>query len=209
MNYKEFFKFGDAIAIVDLETTGFMWEQRKFKNRKWEGFAPQIVSIGAVMVRKGEMAEEFYATVNPGSEHLGDSRIDQALQINKLTRDELISSESAEAVAEKYRQWRAKNKPHRQIAHNMAGFDGLFLRKSPWSCHPARLFDCMPHAAMFLNRIGALPADKDDRVTLETWAAWRAGYARDISWRRDAHNAIEDARTTAICYIETQKILIG
>lgn len=145
------------IIICDTETTHYRPE------------LAHVVEIGAVVLdlKTGEFGESFESLANPGIRHL--LHADEALSVNGLTREEILSAPKDIDVAQQFRDWLEKHS-YPLVGYNSNYYDSLVLSKAPWGIP----MDSWDHDMdVMLLAYGAMK--EQDPCPLE-WMAWKEEY---------------------------------
>jgi len=176
------------IIVVDTETTGLGAQQYR---------KDAIVQVGAVVVRDGNIIDEYNSCCWPGEEYFLDGRADYALEINSLSYDQLLMYPTDIVVADLFRNWISKYLPARITAFNVA-FDKAFLDQKPWNLYDIEGLGwgkcIMLHAAEYLGEMG------ENYITWSGSWKWpkleKACRVLDVDLI-NAHDAAGDARAAA------------
>jgi len=199
--------FGETrpYAIVDTESSGIPNELKNYQSKYWEGFVPRTLSVGAVgMSPGGDIGKSFYRVVRVPESHLKDKRTRRALEINGMSKADILNGDPVEVVAEEFRHYLREEVEARTIwAHNME-FDGWFLSRKPWSL-PGRAFRCtMVEGLRLLQEEGAV-SKFDTRLSQATLIAYcHAKYGVDAWEGAKPHHALSDAMALARCIAASQ-----
>lgn len=132
------------IVVVDTETTGLGHNARPPR-------PDGVVQVGyAWRTPRGKIVR-WDAVCNPGKSYLSGGRADQALWVNKLRLDDILSAPSAKAVAAELRDHldsiREASGRELEIRSYNRSFDEPFLSARPWSV-PSELWGpCLMQAA--------------------------------------------------------------
>ena len=116
--------------VIDTETTGLGLFGRT-------GPRPDgVVQVGIAWRRPSRQIQVWERICNPGAEFLEGGRADEALQINGLTREQVLSAPVVKSVAkelrEKLAQIRRRYGRFQLLAFNVE-FDKSFLVAQPWN----------------------------------------------------------------------------
>ncbi len=188
----------EPIIVLDTETSGLDPLQ-----------GAHVLTIGAVMVHRGQIiGDGYYGLGNPGDEAMRWAS-PKALEINKLTRDEISAAPPTDDIANAFHAW---NDGFCQLvtAYNVA-FDSKFLKRYPWKITPEDRelfwpFCIMLRATDHLSAKGVVP--KHEYYGRAKWvklAQSAAHYGIDWDTVGMAHNALADAKMAALVLIELEK----
>ena len=166
-------------VVFDTETTGFN-----------AGGADQMIEIGAVKIKDGEIIDTFDELIDPGR-HIPD----RITELTCITDEMVKGKDNEETVTRKFLEWTGDNP---MVAHN-AKFDISFIEM-----------------AMKKYNLGTFKNTVID--TLELSRTLDQGFARhglsalvkryNVPWEEDAHHRADyDARGTALVYHKMMKKL--
>ena len=169
----------NTYVVFDTETTGFN-----------AGGADQMIEIGAVKIKDGEIIDRFDQLIDP-KRHIPD----KITELTCITDDMVRGKKSEEEVTKMFLEWTG-NLP--MVAHN-AKFDISFIEM-----------------AMYKYNLGEFKNTVID--TLELSRALDQGYSRhslsalvkryDVPWEEDAHHRADyDAEGTAFVFSKMLKKL--
>lgn len=173
--------------IPDIETTG-----RRTYNSK-------IVEVAAVVLDQDFAEIERWGTlVNPGPESLALAQR-KAMEVNKLTPDDLKDAPSTEIAAAGFQELLERHKEATLHAFNNE-FDSWFLNRPPWSVPLKRWGECIMLAAMEpMEDDGVLGLRYNGEVKYPNLQEAIAYFKLKSE---TSHRAIGDARAAADVYIE-------
>lgn len=132
------------VLVVDTETTGLGHHDRPPR-------ADGIVQVGyAWRSAKGKVLR-WHATCNPGEAYLRGGRAAEALRINGLRLDEILSAPPVRTIAGEFRERLDEietqtDRPLEIRSYNRS-FDEPFLRAAPWRIPSHRWGPCLMLAA--------------------------------------------------------------
>ncbi len=163
---------GSTYVVFDTETTGFN-----------AGGADQMIEIGAVKLKDGQIIDSFDELIDPGR-HIPD----RITELTCITDEMVKGKDNEEAVTKRFLQWAGDNP---MVAHN-AKFDISFIEM-----------------AMKKYNLGTFKNTVID--TLELSRTLDQGFARhglsalvkryNVPWEEDAHHRADyDAKGTALVY---------
>ena len=178
---KDYALQGTTFVVFDTETTGFN-----------AGGADQMIEIGAVKLKDGEIIDRFDELIDPGR-HIPD----KITELTLITDEMVKGKDDEETVTKKFLEW-AGDLP--MVAHN-AKFDISFIER-----------------AMKKYNLGEFTNTVID--TLELSRALDQGFARhnlsalvkryNVPWDEDAHHRADyDAEGTALVYHHMMEKMIG
>ena len=176
--------------IPDIETTG----KRTYNSK--------IVEVAAIVINEKFAEIERWGTlVNPGPEALALAQ-PKAMEVNKLTVDDLKDAPSTEEAA-KGLQALLDRHPEATLHAFNNEFDSWFLARPPWNVSLERWGECIMLAAK-------KPMEEDGVLELR--------YNREVKYpnlreavayfnlnSETSHRAIGDARAAADVFIEIQR----
>lgn len=122
-------------VYIDTETTGL----------RPGGYAKVIEVAAGIYGENWEEISVFSSLANPGREFLGPG-IDQALDINGITREEILEAPPLVEVAQEFRIWLTSARDAAYHSYNRA-FDSGHLEVEPWNIPLAAWGECVMLAA--------------------------------------------------------------
>lgn len=166
-------------VVFDTETTGFN-----------AGGADQMIEIGAVKIKNGEITDRFDELIDPGR-HIPD----KITELTQITDEMVVGKDNEEEVTKRFLEWTGSAP---MVAHN-AKFDISFIEM-----------------AMKKYNLGEFKNTVID--TLELSRTLDQGFARhglsalvkryDVPWEEDAHHRADyDAEGTALVFAKMLKKL--
>lgn len=145
-----------------------------------------IVEVGAVdFFEDGRRYRGFGSLIQPPAEILEDPRIDKALEINYITREELRKAPSIDEVVWRLKQWMEQNIYDEQVIDHCYNndFDMKFLCRPPWPLVREQFGECiMKKFAKFF-----------DPYRGRWQKLWKAAAHFDLPWNGPEHRAETDA----------------
>lgn len=161
---------------IDTETTGLNKHQ------------DHVVEVAAVATNdNGEVLDTYQSLACPPLEVLESPKIDVALDINKITREELRAAPPAQQVADALRSWLARWQSTPDFdaptlhAFNVE-FDAAFLAREPWNVPRDGWGECVMLAVANGKRWCKLGV---------------AAITFGLEWDGSAHRALADALMAA------------
>jgi len=161
----------------------------------------QVIEIGAIT----DTAKTFESLCNPG---IDLRSCEEALRINGITEEEILSAPSIQDVADRFWDWIEGHLLEYDVwlaGYNSNNFDGPILSREPWDIPPERWkYDVMMMAMGPMDEAGVLPhfhssgSPKWPRLS-------EAVKFFNIDRIGTSHRALSDARVT----MEILKILLG
>lgn len=165
------------IIYVDTETSGL------------HPSTAVVLEVAGVYAVDGREVDYFQSLCNPGEEVLSDPNIDNALEINKITRDELRAAAPLEQVAESFKRFlvRCGLRSGALLSAFNNQFDKKFLAVSPWTLDDSLWGPC----------IMLMAAEAMDPYR-KKWPRLKAAAEHfNLEWDGTAHRALADARMAA------------
>lgn len=176
-----------AYIIPDVETTG----RRTYNSR--------IVEVAAVVLDDNFAEVERWGTlVNPGPEAMALAQ-PKAMEVNKLTADDLRDAPSTEIAAEGFQGLLGRHPKATLHAFNNE-FDSWFLERTPWNVPLKRWGECIMMSAMDLMEAeGALGVRYNGSAKFPNLKEAIAFFGLKS---QTSHRAIGDSRAAADVFIE-------
>lgn len=173
--------FSAPLIVLDTETTGF-------PSDRWS----RVIEIAAVRLDEyGEIVNSFSRVVRPD---ILDGRADKALEINRISREEIAAADPTEQVAEAFEAWAGD---YWTTAYNVA-----------WaSCVMERAMADMGPAGVLRDANRNHPRYSPDRPWL--WPSLKAAAEfYQVPQTEPAHRATSDALTAAhiACMIRRREL---
>lgn len=165
------------IIYVDTETSGL------------HPSTAVVLEVAGVYVVDGREVDYFQALCNPGEEVLANPAIDVALEINKITREELREAMPTEHVAESFKRFlvRCGLRSGALLSAFNNQFDKKFLAVLPWTLDDSLWGPC----------IMLMAAEAMDPYR-KKWPRLKAAAEHfSLEWDGTAHRALADARMAA------------
>lgn len=137
------------VLVVDVETTGFGHVAKPPRDDR-------VVQVGLAYRGTDGEIRTWDSVCNPGEAYLAGGRADEALKINGLTVEDVLSAPPAkEVAAEFWEEVEAAERDRDALAEFRAfnvDFDRPFLSRSPWRVPDRRWGPCiMKRAAVYLD----------------------------------------------------------
>lgn len=182
------------VIVIDTETTD-LGAQRDREDA--------IVQVGAVAVRMGDIVDEFGSLCWPGERYFAGGRAERALEVSRISMEDLRRAPPDVAVADQLRIWIETHLPAMITAYNVP-FDSPFLEAPPWELHRIGIewTTCiMQHTSAYLGEMGL----NRRHPYYGNWKWVRlanACHRMNVELTR-AHDAVADARAAAEIMIRT------
>lgn len=185
--------FDRAFAVVDVETTGLPGLPGRDPT-----FDPRIIEIGlAVVTRDGSIPLTTSLLVRQPREHLLDPRAAEALQVNRISVDELLRQGIDEGLAAgAIASWLLGVRDTYGVAELRAynaPFDFAFIERPPWKLFQRTGLDRGP--CLMLETQASMGLQRRPRLYEAVDWAQRRGH--DVAFAGAAHRAEADARVEA------------
>jgi DNA polymerase III epsilon subunit-like protein len=179
---------GKLIIAIDIETT--------HKDPK----QAHVIEIGAIT----DTAQTFESLCNPG---IDLSKCQEALKINGITEEEILSAPPIEEVVDRFWDWIEGHLLEYEVwlaGYNSNHYDGLILMEDPWGIPPDRWrYDVMEMAMDPMDKAGVLPHHPDGSPKRPSLAEAEKFFK--VKRTGTSHRALSDARVT----MEILRILLG
>lgn len=178
---------GNVRIFLDVETTGI------------KSYASHVIEVAAVVTDESLMiVSEFRTQANPGEEAIAQAS-PEALEVNKISIDEIRGAPPSEEAAKALRAFLGRWPQAQYHAFNN-DFDLWFLARSPWSLSSRAWGECVMRAAQkIMNEAGCLKKFPDGNTK---WPNLQeAAKYFDIPMLQ-THRALDDARMASQVYRE-------
>jgi DNA polymerase III epsilon subunit-like protein len=186
--------FRSPLIVLDTETTGLL-------HHPWA----RVVDLAAVLLdTSGEIVSTFSTFVEPGPL---DSRADEALAINHITRKMLLGAPSPEAACDAFYRWA---EPHEFVTSFNVAFDRAMCGRM--GLVDMRWANCiMVRAAHIMGPLGLLEAADPSHPRYRPDLPWlfprlaRAAEVFGVEVEGVPHRALTGATTAARIAVEIRR----